>query len=662
MPKVISLVVGDDHVQRISQVRPLRAVEELIWNALDADAKWVAVEFDRDELGAITRVRVIDHGHGIQYARVDNCFGSLGGSEKSRSQSTPGGRKFHGHEGQGRYRTFSIGADVKWESTAIRQPGNALERFSVTGNRQSPRRFVVSDPVVIPNPPADAQTGVTVTIGSIRNQKGLQGDYAVEELLVRLAPYMLAYRPIELTYDGREINPDLILKASTEYNIPKNAPAHSADGTLRIIEWNRRIKGRLYLCDADGFAYADEDLPAIDTDASFSAYLQSDYILRCHERGELSLGQINPDQLVSALISQSNTLIEEHFRPEPEPSSRPDAFRREGVYPYAAEPSDQVEEIEREVFDAYADVIYKHMPALAQARTEEQALLLKMTRRALSDNPSSVREILSQVFKLSPEEQNKFAEVLKSTSLVGMIRLTNLITDRVRFLNGLKSIVNDAAVRQHVLERSHLHKILQNETWIFGEEYSLGASDVTLKTVLVKFIKALGRDELAAEFTAEQLKRLKKIPDLCLFRTRNISSPPAKLINGHLIVELKKPGFVLNMDVKTQIERYGAKVATDPTFSELGNHFTFIAVGRSLDDEVRTFRSVEDPGRVSQARNCTFKMFSWCEVIEGAEHRLAWLRDKLNFSVKDNAEGLEYLRRAHADLLPLELRDAAASS
>ncbi len=56
MPRVIDLGVEDDHVESIARVRPLRAVEELIWNSLDADANFVSVHFEENVLVLQRRV------------------------------------------------------------------------------------------------------------------------------------------------------------------------------------------------------------------------------------------------------------------------------------------------------------------------------------------------------------------------------------------------------------------------------------------------------------------------------------------------------------------------------------------------------------------------------------------------------------------------------
>ena len=72
-----------DHLERLARTQPLTGVIELIWNALDADANAVRVEFGRNELDGIGKIRVIDDGHGILPTDAERYFGALGGLRRA---------------------------------------------------------------------------------------------------------------------------------------------------------------------------------------------------------------------------------------------------------------------------------------------------------------------------------------------------------------------------------------------------------------------------------------------------------------------------------------------------------------------------------------------------------------------------------------------------
>ncbi len=64
--EIIEVHVEQDHLQRlIHSSQPLKAVAELIWNALDADATSVVVKVVESELGGVQALHVEDDGLGM---------------------------------------------------------------------------------------------------------------------------------------------------------------------------------------------------------------------------------------------------------------------------------------------------------------------------------------------------------------------------------------------------------------------------------------------------------------------------------------------------------------------------------------------------------------------------------------------------------------------
>ena len=83
--KTISVKVQPDHLERLAASKnPIAAISELIWNSLDADACNLRVQVDRNDLGSIDTIRIIDDGHGIPYNEAIPAFEHLGGSWKPK--------------------------------------------------------------------------------------------------------------------------------------------------------------------------------------------------------------------------------------------------------------------------------------------------------------------------------------------------------------------------------------------------------------------------------------------------------------------------------------------------------------------------------------------------------------------------------------------------
>src|SRR5437588_409737 len=100
-----SVEIQPDFLERQSKAHPIAAVAELIWNALDADATKITVDFVDDKLGGMEKIIVTDNGHGIPHADAPTLFANLGGSWKKHGARTKlRNRMLHGQDGRGRFK------------------------------------------------------------------------------------------------------------------------------------------------------------------------------------------------------------------------------------------------------------------------------------------------------------------------------------------------------------------------------------------------------------------------------------------------------------------------------------------------------------------------------------------------------------------------------
>jgi hypothetical protein len=88
--------VQEDHLERLANARPIQAIAELIWNAVDAGAATVRVEIDTTDFGMPSPCATTATAF---YAEVPDLFGRLGGSwkvhgdqSKTKSRSCMGRR------------------------------------------------------------------------------------------------------------------------------------------------------------------------------------------------------------------------------------------------------------------------------------------------------------------------------------------------------------------------------------------------------------------------------------------------------------------------------------------------------------------------------------------------------------------------------------------
>lgn len=206
----VTLQVGEDLLDRFLKSDPLKAVEELIWNALDAEATEVIVKIEEQtEIQGLSHIEVRDNGHGMQPEKCHEYFGYQGNSwKKARHRSLGGLRPVLGRHGEGRLFALGLSSSPTWTSVADDAEGRRV-RSVVRTSRLSPNRAEI-----LPATATDEQIGTVVDLPALqvsaeisRHLGVLVSDRAYERLLLPLAAYLLAFPTTRVVYRGRELKP-----------------------------------------------------------------------------------------------------------------------------------------------------------------------------------------------------------------------------------------------------------------------------------------------------------------------------------------------------------------------------------------------------------------------------------------------------------------------
>jgi hypothetical protein len=235
MQHTFDVEVQADFLERLAAARPVQALAELTWNAFDADATDVRIEFDRDASGMLLAVRVRDNGHGITYAEAPALFTKLGGSwKREKKRSRLENRILHGQEGKGRFRALALGRVVDWQiTTPAETKGAPRVRYTITIVRDRPRQATISDPV----PARDgAAPGVEVIVSELFKQWQLEAsDEAMNELTAIVALYLTDYSHVRLAFGGVRVD------AAAEITARPQTPVEEVQRT-RFLVWKYRSR------------------------------------------------------------------------------------------------------------------------------------------------------------------------------------------------------------------------------------------------------------------------------------------------------------------------------------------------------------------------------------------------------------------------------------
>lgn len=652
--QTIAVEVEADHLARLASARrPALALAELIWNALDADASVVRIEVDRNAMGGIETIRVVDDGSGMSRANVAEYFRKLGGSWKKLRSRTEGKRALHGKQGEGRFRAFALGSQVQWLTRHRAQDGTETETI-VIGTRAAIARFEVH----APSGQMLAAPGTTVTIRNVPAKlPGLTSGASsglIDELTEHFALYMMQYPGITVTLDGNAIDPSDAMHERSEYTLTVEIPGGgTVQPRLTIIEWKRDAERALCLCDDDGFSLLDLKMATRLPGYSFTAYLRSPVVRALHEINELSLEEQHP--AVARLADAARAQVREHFRQRraADAQGRVQHWKTEKVYPFAGDATTKMEVVERQVFEVCAANVEMLAPEFEKADVRTKALTFRLLRQAIEKSPAEVQKILGEVLELPSQKQKALARLLHRTTLSAIINASSVIADRLEFLQGLEAVIFDPETKGLLKERTQLHRILEKNTWIFGEEFHLTVSDQGLTKVLMKHIEMKTGSKPKKVAPVKTSTGNPQIVDLFLSRRVPL---PREEERQHLIVELKRPTVEIDSDVLTQVKKYATSVAGDERFRDSHVRWTFWALSNGMDDVARAEANQKDrePGVVWRDGGkipLTILAKTWGQLLDECRGRLEFFRAKLEYQA-DHESGRAYLKQVYDKFLP----------
>lgn len=660
MAKDINIQVEADHLESLTRTSGVGALMELIWNALDADSTNISVFFEKDALGNITEIRIEDNGHAISYGDAERIFSTLGGSVKKNKVSSPGNRLYHGKEGKGRYKALALGHLVLFRS--VYHVNETLSAFSIKLDMNNLKRAHVSD---LEERIANESAGFKVIIHNV-NQKAVQSlpfNDVISDFEKMFAVYHSAYPSFQVEIDGRKLSFESQIKYTREkdFIVTEGCP-QPIDFHFKIIEWISDCDRKLFCCNSKGISYSQDNL-GVRTRLPLSVYIMSDHVEQLRLLNLIELW--NTDPIMKEAVEEAKDFTREYVRNRLHENARDfiDELKKEEIYPYTVpvDPADGLEVAKRQVFDIVALNVNEFMPSFLDQDKQGKKLTMTLLKEALENNTSGLQRVLQEVIRLPEDRIEELCEILDRTSLEAMIDTMSEVTDRLRTIYELRQLLFDDKYRHKVKERRHLHKILINETWLFGDDYSLGAQDVNLKNVLRAHLRFIGREDFEEAAQSGDNNELKDIPDICLFKQYNQGEQGRY---KHLIIEIKKPTLVIGSKEIQQIRDYAKAVSNDQRFEKDKTKWVFVLLATGLDEDA-DFQCKSDKegeyGHIHKSDGLDIFVMKWNRLLGEAEARHQYLKEKLNYTIRENDEGIILLKKKYQQYLPDDIESCNTS-
>ena len=632
--------------------RPVSALAELVWNGFDAGSDRVQVFLDFNDMDGIESIRIKDSGSGIPRADIDKLFGNLGASWKKTTARSANGRALHGKNGKGRFKAFALGDWVEWKTTY--SVGSKKYSYKITGKSLTLDDFDVTEAIEV----TSGDLGTEVHIQNTKQDfRSLRDASAPLELAKIFGAYLTQYPGLIFEHNGHRVDPKSVQKSQKNYPLGdiQLASGKTTSVAITVVEWTSQTDRILYLCDEDGITLHDL---AAGTQIrapgfNFTVYIKSNLFRELDSSNELALAELHPD--VQSVLKVVRNKVKEHFRLKllEQQGQIIDRWKEEKIYPYEDNHElNSIEHAERQVFDILAVNVQSYLPSFEDADNKSKKFTFKLLAQALKDNPDSIQEIIGEVLGLKKDAQDDLAELLKKTPLSSIISSAKIVADRLDFLLGLDALIFDKETKRVLLERDQLHKILEQEAWIFQEDFGLAGSEQRLEDVLNIHLSKLGvrSDDIDNAPVIVEGEKTGRI-DLMLHK----ASEPRAGEYDYLVVELKRPSKKINSEVINQIESYAIAVAKDERFKNLKVRWTFMAISNELDEHAERKANQRDrpKGLVydDQEHNIKVWIKTWSEIINDAKVRLQFVNKQLCYEA-DRESSMSYLRETHEKFIP----------
>jgi hypothetical protein len=645
----LNLQAKQDFLERDAATRdPIRAIAELVWNALDADATRVEVILERNDLGGLEAIRVVDNGWGISPASAEHDFGNLGDSWKRDAHRTSLGRAIHGKEGRGRLRFYSLAQRARWVTTTKADDGLSSRTLEIHANSLERCEVVEADTT------ASEAPGTTVLLTMLKDRfDSLSSPDAYRQFSTLFAPYVLQYPNAEIWFNGFKVDPAVTIHRWQDLPpIVVQLPDRIInDLKLKVIEWKSASETRqIHFGGEDGIVLGSQPANVTAPGFEFSAYAYSAFFQEVADDNLLELDNLGEPNFLT-VVSHIREALGDYFRSRMSEQSLGiiQDLKDQGAYPYEGEPRDEIERRERQVFDIATYAINSHSRDFSRAETPLKRMTLTLLKEAIKHNPDDISTILQAVVNLGKAKQSEFSALLKKTQLGNIIGASSLISDRVTTLEVLKGMVFDPKFRRTVKERGELDALVRDNTWLFGERFHITMGESGLTKVMNRVAEDLGAKRKGRR-TVTKLDGSVARVDCFLGRSVPHFDESKR---EYLLIELKRPLLRLGRKELDQVEDYVNAIREESEFTHTDTSWSFFLVASEFEPEIhsRIYQKDRPHGLFLHGDNFKFWIKTWAEVVRENEARLQFVQKKLQVEVSD-----EEIEQRIADLRQLVVK------
>ncbi|MGP2800990.1 ATP-binding protein [Serratia bockelmannii] len=619
--------------KHFNSVEPIQAIIELIWNGFDAGAKAIRVNIEYDDFDSVKNITILDNGDGIAFTKLDENFSRFNDSLKKENVDQ------HGSQGRGRLSFHKLCHQATWytkfnnENAIIKINDDDIKKFEAQIDINESEQHQLLQ---------NLNSGTCVELSQFHTS--IPDKNVIEAKLSNEFCCSLALDEEKIIYinEVRIGIPEHEIK-ETSFNLS------DSDFSIKAIRWDKKPateKSFIYLIGTDGkTVYKELSKFNKKRDFYLSVFVSSDWADTFSTIGDdiFSSAKSNPDSkvwktLLRLLQDFSRSIYDEFLRVQVEKAIV--KLEEDGVFPtyheyekdYADWKLNNIKQVVRNIYIADPQV-------LVSLNLKQKKIFIRLLDKVLVSNKNEdLFDVLESVLDLNSEDLSRFAAQLKKSKLENIISAIEELQKRRFAVEKLKLIMNEHY--KDILETPDLQKIIENNTWLFGDRYeTIGAEEDSFTKIAKKLrddVRNIDDIESVDVDDDKDIEGAKRQTDLFLARRIPSLDSNGNKIFRCIIIEIKRPSISLNVKHLRQLDDYAAIIKKYPEFTGQNMHFELILIGRRIsisDTEIPSrlgnHVSRGDVGLVSDDPNMKRYVKNWYTIFDAFELSNSFMLEKL---------------------------------
>lgn len=617
-----------------------KVIAEYIWNGFDANASEINIDFDANQIGYINTFSISDNGTGINIEELDDTFGNFNDSKKANSFSQTGFVK--GKKGKGRYSFTAFCNSAIWDTIFKTEKGDFLN-YKIGIKKEDSQNYETFDTVISKN----SNIGTKVIFENFHSLTGdlLEDDEFVNFLSCEFGWFL--YLNKEKEYKININNKAIDYFAVIVNNEDREVKIGDNNFIVSFIQWKEKIGDKYFY-----YFLNNEKIEVSRRHTSFnnkaidfhhSIYVQSEYFdkFRLTKKDEPVLDFVEKnqtDEIYKALISILNNEVAEKeklFIKNEKAEELIIKYNNAKVLPlFKFNPYEQLrkKDLENVIKDLYCI-----QPKIFQNLTTPQSKTIVGFLNLLLDTEQreNILEIVENVVKLTEEERDDLVKTLRKTKLSHISTLIKFLENRFNVVEILKTLI--FKLEDFTNEREHIQKVIEENYWLFGEEYHLVSADQNFEILLNNYLYHLESNNQKPSIEKIETKGKLKRPDILISRKIDVPDFESNeyTIEENIIVELKRPNVIIGKKQFSQIEDYLGFIVNEDRFNSQLRKWKFILVGKKVDSYIEgLYENQKHKGKkflVQSIGRYEIYAMSWDDIFKVFDNKHKHLINRLDF-------------------------------